>query len=88
MATVTVATMMVAAVAALAKKTKAVTHRQQSTKIGSGRNVGGSSKGNGDDNGNNNDGNGDSSDNNENDSSNGIGGSKEDKGGDTQPTIN
>ncbi len=46
--------------ATAAKKTKVVTHRQQSTKIVSGRNVGGGSDGNGDDNGDDNDGNGDS----------------------------
>jgi hypothetical protein len=58
-------------VAAVAKKTKVVTHRQQSTKIGSGRNVGGGSNGNGNDNGKDNDCNGD----NDNDNINeGVGG--------------
>ncbi len=46
--------------AAAAKKTKAVTHRQQSTKIGSRRNVGGGGNGNDNNNGNDNDGDGDS----------------------------
>ncbi len=72
-------------VAATAKKTKVVTHRQQSNKIGSGRNVGGDSNNNG----NGNDGDGDSvNDNDDNNSSNGGGGGKEDKGVDTQTTIN
>ncbi len=50
MATVTAAmttTMTVAATAMAAKKTKVVTHRQQSTRIGSKRNVGGGSDSNG-----------------------------------------
>jgi hypothetical protein len=59
-------------VAAAAKKTKVVTHRQQSTKIGSGRNVDGGGNGNGDDNVNDNDGIGDS-DNDDNDDSGGGG---------------
>ncbi len=45
----------------MAKKTKAVTHRQQSTRIGSKRNVVGGGDGNGDNNGDNDDGDGDSS---------------------------
>jgi hypothetical protein len=68
MATVTVAmgmrtkTTTAAAVAAAAKKTKVVTHRQQSTKIGSRRNISSGGDGNGNDNSNNNDDNGDSGD--------------------------
>jgi hypothetical protein len=83
MAIVTVATMTVAAEVAAMKKTKAVTHRQQSTEIGSSRNVGGGGNGNGDDNGNDNDSNGDSGNDNNNDSRDGGGSGKEDKGGDT-----
>ncbi len=83
--------MMAGAVAVVEKKkkTKAVTHRQQSTKIGSGRNVGGGD-GNIYDSGDNDDGNGDSGDdnNNDNDSGNGSSGGEEGKGGDTQTTIN
>ncbi len=52
------------------KKTKTTTHRQQSTKIGSGRNVSGSN-GNDNDNGDNNDGNGDSGNDDNNDGSGG-----------------
>ncbi len=44
-----------------------MTHRQQSTRIGSGRNVGGGGDGNGDNNGGDDDGNGDSGDDNDND---------------------
>jgi hypothetical protein len=66
-----------------------VTHRQQSTKIGSGRNVGSGHDCNGKDNGNDDDGNGDSNDDdNDDDSGSGGSGGKEDKGGDTQTTIN
>ncbi len=53
--------------AAVAKKTKAVTHRQQLTKISSRRKVGGGRDSNGDDNGNNDDGNSDSGDENNDD---------------------
>ncbi len=56
--------------AAAAKKTKVVTHTQQSTKIVSGKNVGGSVGGNGNDNGDNDDGDRDS----DNDDDNGGGG--------------
>ncbi len=49
------------------KKTKVVTHRQQSTKIVSGRNVGGGSDGNGNGNGDDDDGNGDSNNDNNDD---------------------
>ncbi len=74
--------------AAAAKKTKAVTHRKQSTKIGSGRNIGGGGDGNGNNNGDDDDGDGDSGDDDDNDSGNGGGGGEEDLGGDTQTTIN
>ncbi len=70
MATVTAAmttSMTVAATVGVAKKTKAVTHRQQSTRIGSKRNVGGGGDSNGDNKGNNNDGDGDSGNDNYND---------------------
>jgi hypothetical protein len=56
--------------AAVAKKTNVVTHRQQSTKIGSRRNVGSGGNGNGDGNGNKDNGDGDSN----NDDDNGGGG--------------
>ncbi len=74
----------------MAKKTKALTHRQESTKISSGRNIDGGSDCNGDDSGNDNDGDGDSGNDNDNDSGGGGGGGgeEEDKGGDTQTTIN
>ncbi len=58
-------------VVAGAKKTKVVTHRQQSTKIGSGRDDGGRGNGNGKDNGNDNDANGDSNNDDDNDGSGG-----------------
>ncbi len=76
--------------AAAAKKTKVVTHRQQSTKIGSRRNISGGSNGNGkgNDKCNGDDGNSDSGNNDNNNSGNGSGGGKEDKCGDTQTTIN
>ncbi len=57
--------------AVVGKKAKVVTHRQQSTKIGSGRNVSGSGNGNGDDNGDNNDGDGDSDNDDDDDSGSG-----------------
>ncbi len=69
------------------KKTKAVTHRQLSTKIGSKRNIFGGDDRNGNDNGNNDDGNSDSG-NDDNDIGGGGSVGKEDKGGDTQTTIN
>jgi hypothetical protein len=72
--------MMGAAAVAAAKKTKAVTYRQQSTKIGSGRNIGGIGDGNGDDNGNDDDGDSDSGNDDDNDSGNGGGSGEEDKG--------
>ncbi len=71
----TTTTTAVAMAAAAAKKTKVVTHRQQSTKIGSGRNSGGgSSDGNSDGNGKDNDGGSDS--NNDDDNDGGMGGGR------------
>jgi hypothetical protein len=59
--------------AAAAKKTKVVTHRQQLTKIGSRRNVVVGGNGNSNDNGNNNDGDGDSNNDNNSDGDKGGG---------------
>ncbi len=71
----TTKTMTAAKVAGVAKKTKVVTHRQQSAKIGSGRNVGSSGDGNGEDNGDDDDGNGES-DNDDNDDGGSGGGQR------------
>ncbi len=74
MAMVTAATKMTttaAMVGMAGKKTKVVTHRQQSTEIGSGRNVDGSGSGNGDNNGDNNYVNGDRDNDGNNDSGGG-----------------
>jgi hypothetical protein len=69
----TMTTMTAAMVAVAAKKTKVVTHRQQSTKIGSRRNIGGGVNGNGNDNCNNDDGDGDSDNDDDDDGSSGSG---------------
>jgi hypothetical protein len=65
--TVATTTMTTTTEVAAKKKTKAVTHRQELTKIGSGRNVGGGGNGNGNDNGNDDDGNGDNGNDDNND---------------------